>query len=104
HAAAADVHAEKREGLVTQVHYERPLVGPLGPSRQSHIAPEIEQHHLPAIVAQLEALAVLILALDVRGFSADTQVSMNPWQGEFDACTAGWHRALARMMCQVYER
>src|SRR5262249_31915696 len=22
-------------------------------------------------------------------------VSMNPWQGEFDACTAGWHRALA---------
>src|SRR5262249_37382455 len=39
------------------------------------VAPEIEQYHLAAIVAQLEALAVLVLAFDVRGCLADTQVA-----------------------------
>jgi len=76
---AADVDADEGEGLVFQVRHERPLVGPLAPSGQSDVAPEIEQHHLPAIVTQLEALAVLVLTVNVRGFLADTQVA-NPEQ------------------------
>src|SRR5262249_13186278 len=71
---AVDVDAEQGEGLVLQGLDERPLVGPLGSSGESLLMPEVEQHHLAAIVAELEALAVLVLAFDVRRFLADTQV------------------------------
>jgi hypothetical protein len=77
YGATADVDADEREGLVFQVLHERPLVGPLGPSGQSDVAPEIEQYHLSAIVAELESLAILVRAFDVRCFLADTQVA-NP--------------------------
>jgi hypothetical protein len=39
---------------------ERPLVGPTGPSGESEIVPEVEQHDLAAVTAQLEMLAVLV--------------------------------------------
>src|SRR5262249_15952833 len=76
---ATDVDADEGERLVFQVRYERPLVRPLGPSRQSDETPEIEQHHFPSIVTQLESLAVLVLAVDVRGFLANSQIT-NPEQ------------------------
>src|SRR5262249_61274049 len=76
---AADVDADEGERLVFQVLHERPLVWPLGPSRQSDDTPEVEQHHLPAIVTQLESLAFFVLAVDVRGFLADAQIT-NPEQ------------------------
>jgi hypothetical protein len=59
------VDADKCEGLVFQVCHERPLVGPLGPSGESDEAPEVEQHNLATVVAELEGLAVLVLAFDV---------------------------------------
>src|SRR5262249_5632242 len=74
-AAAAGVDPDEREGLVLQSLHERPLVGPLRPSRQSDMAPEVEQHHLAAIVPEPEALAVLVLAFDVRCLLADTQAA-----------------------------
>src|SRR5262249_30810304 len=54
---------------------ERPLVGPAGASRQSVFRPEIEQDHLPAVVAQFERLIVLILAINVLGLLADAEVA-----------------------------
>src|SRR5262249_804487 len=72
---AANVDADQREGLVLQLLDERPLVGPLGPSRQSDKAPEVEQHHLSTMVAKLEALAVLVFPLYVRRLVADAQVA-----------------------------
>ena len=71
----ADVNADEGERPVSQICHERPLVRPLGLSRQSDETPEIEQHHLPAIVTQLEALAVLVLTVNVGGFLADIQAS-----------------------------
>src|SRR5262249_39192348 len=47
---ASDVHADQGEGLVFQVRYERPLVGPLAPSSQSVFGPEVEQDDLTAVV------------------------------------------------------
>jgi len=61
------IDADYSERLVFQCRHERPLVGPSGPSGQSEFAPEIEQHHFSAIVAQLELLPVLILPRDVGG-------------------------------------
>src|SRR5262249_23597183 len=72
---AVDVDADQGEGLVFQLLDERPLVGPLGPSGESLLMPEVEQHHLAPVVAELEALAVLILAFDLRGLLADAQVA-----------------------------
>src|SRR5262249_35650655 len=45
--------------------HERPLVRVHRPARGSPIPPEIENHHLAAIVAELECLAFDIFALDV---------------------------------------
>src|SRR5262249_42415844 len=63
------------EGLAGQVLDERPLVGPLGPSGESLVIPEVEQDDLAPVVAELEALAVLVLALDVRRHLADRPVT-----------------------------
>ena len=72
--AVEDVHADQGKRLRLQILDERPLVGPTGPSIQSVFRPEIEQHHLPAVVAQFEWLVVLILGFDVLGFLADGEV------------------------------
>ena len=69
------IDADEGEWLFFQFRYERPLVRPGGPSRQSEFAPEIEQHHLAAIVAQFELRAVLVLAFDVRGNLTDGEVA-----------------------------
>jgi hypothetical protein len=71
--AVEDVHADQGKRLLFQLLDERPLVGPTGASRQSVFRPEIEQHHLPAEVAQFEWLAVLILAINVLGLLADAK-------------------------------
>ena len=47
---AGDVDADQGEWLVFQLLDERPLVGPLAPSGESVFAPEVEQHHLAAVV------------------------------------------------------
>ena len=72
---ADDVDADQGKRLLFQVLDERPLVGPTGASSQSVFRPEIEQHHLPAVVAQFQLLAVLIFTIDVRGFLADGEVA-----------------------------
>src|SRR5262249_5665126 len=53
---------------------ERPLVAPEGPSLESELAPEIQQDNLALVVGQLEVLAVLVHALDLRRRLADGQV------------------------------
>src|SRR5690349_16272994 len=58
-AVAPDVHADQCERLVLQTLHERPLVGPLAPSGQSVFRPEVEQHDLAPVVAELEPHAVL---------------------------------------------
>ena len=47
---SADVNADQGEWLVFQLRYERPLVGPTGPSGQSDVLPEIEEDDLAAVV------------------------------------------------------
>src|SRR5262249_47773136 len=74
-AVDVEMDPDQDEGLAGQVLDERPLVGPLGPSGESLVIPEIEQDDLAPVVAQLEALAVLVLALDVRRHLADRQVT-----------------------------
>src|SRR5262245_4387181 len=72
---AEDIDADQGERLLFHLLDERPLVGPTGASRQSVFRPEIEQHHLPAVVAQFEWLAVLILAINVLGLLADAKMA-----------------------------
>ncbi len=72
---ADDVDADQGKRLLFQVLDERPLVGPTGASSQSAFRPEVEQHHLPTVVAQFELLAVLIFTIDVLGFLADGEVA-----------------------------
>lgn len=36
-----NIHADQREGFAFQLVHERPLVGPMGPSRESVFHPEI---------------------------------------------------------------
>src|SRR5262249_34308954 len=62
------------EGPVFQVLDERPLVRPLGPSAESLFVPEVEQDDLATVVAQLEALAVLVHAFEGRRHLADEQM------------------------------
>src|SRR5262249_58620277 len=50
-------------------------VGPTGPSGQSDVLPEVEEHDLAAVVAQLEANAVLVRAFDVGRLLADGEVA-----------------------------
>src|SRR5262245_19579684 len=69
------VHADQGERLLFERLHERPLVGPVGPSDQSVLGPEVEQHDLATEVAQLEAPAVLVLAVDLLGRIADGQVA-----------------------------
>ncbi len=45
------IDADQGEWFFFKIRYERPLVRPSGPSRQSVLAPEIEQQDLAAIVA-----------------------------------------------------
>src|SRR5260370_18632379 len=72
-----DVDADQCKGLVFPFRDERPLVRPTGPSGQSDLLPEIEEHDLAAVVAQLEANAVLVGAFDIGRLLADGQVT-NP--------------------------
>ena len=69
------IDADHCERLFFQIRYERPLVRPGGPSRQSELAPEIKQHDLAAIVTQFELLTVLVFAFDVGRSFADAQVT-----------------------------
>src|SRR5262245_9224488 len=69
------VHANQRKGLPLQLRHERPLVGPSGPSGPSELRPEIEQHDLAPVVAELELLPVLILAFDLRRLTANRQTA-----------------------------
>src|SRR5262249_8655479 len=66
--------ADDREGLARGLLEERALVGAQGPAGASGPVPEIKQHHLAAVVAQLEPLAVLVLALNLGGNLADGKV------------------------------
>jgi hypothetical protein len=52
----AEMDPDEGEGLVFQVVHERPLLRPLGHSGASQAIPEIEQDHVAAVIAQLEAL------------------------------------------------
>src|SRR5262249_11687906 len=67
------VDAQEDEGLAFHLLHERPLVRVHGPAGPSPVPPEIEQHHLAAIIGQLELLAVEVLALDVGCRLADRQ-------------------------------
>lgn len=71
------IDADQHERLVLQSLNERPLVWPGGPSDQSEFAPEVEQHDLATIVAELELLSVLILPLYVRCHFAETLSLIN---------------------------
>ena len=48
------VDADESERFIFEFRYERPLVRPSGPSRQSELRPEIEQHDLAAKFAQFK--------------------------------------------------
>src|SRR5262249_54345433 len=65
---------EEDDGLVGELLHKRPLVAAQGPAGPSPMAPEVEQQHLAAIVAQLELLAVNVLADNLRGGLIDLQV------------------------------
>src|SRR5215471_1265735 len=71
----ADIYTDQGEGFLFEVLDERPLMGPLGPSGASGVVPEVEQHDLATVIAQLEALAVLVLSLDIRRLLTDGQVA-----------------------------
>ena len=71
----AHVDADQGERFVLQLRDERPLVGPTGPSGQSDVLPEIQEHDLAAVVAQFEANAVLIRSLDRGRLLADSEVA-----------------------------
>src|SRR5205085_9071602 len=60
------VDAEENELLATHAIHERPLVWEHSPAGASPEAPEVEDNYLPAVVRELERLAVRVLALDVR--------------------------------------
>src|SRR5262249_24050014 len=60
-----DVDTDDCERLVGEILHERPLVRPQGPSGASVLVPEVEQHDLAPVVAQLELVAVLILPFDI---------------------------------------
>src|SRR5690606_9552139 len=67
------VHADEGERLVCETLHERPLVRVHGPARASSVAPEVEDHHLAAVVRELEGHAVEVLADDVGRLHADLQ-------------------------------
>src|SRR5206468_662667 len=48
------VDAEQGKRLAFQPFHERPLVWVHGPAGASPVPPEIEDHHLPTVFAQLE--------------------------------------------------
>ena len=50
-------------------------MGPAGPSGESVLRPEVKQHDLATVVTQLEALGVLVLAFDVGGLRANSQLT-----------------------------
>ena len=59
------VHAEEGERFIFKPGDERPLVGPIGPSRQSVLGPEVEQHDFAAVVAEFEGPAILVVPFNV---------------------------------------
>ena len=60
------IDADDGEWLAFQPFHERPLVGHIGPARPSPVSPEVEQHHLPPVIAQPEIPAVQVSTLDLR--------------------------------------
>src|SRR5262249_61470581 len=71
----ARVAYEPGDRLTFEPFPERPLVRVHRPARPSPTAPEVEPHHLSPVVRQLEAHAVEVFALDLRGRLANAQVA-----------------------------
>ena len=69
------VDAEEGKRFLCQLFHERPLVRPVGPSRGSELGPEIKQHDLATIVAQLELLTVLVNLFDLQRLPANGQMA-----------------------------
>src|SRR5205807_3398568 len=67
------VDTEQSKRLALHLSYERPLVGVHRPAGASPMPPEVEDHHLAPVVAELEALAVDILAFDFGRFLAQNR-------------------------------
>ena len=63
---AVRVDAEDDEWLAFQTLHKRPLVREHRPAGASPVAPKVEHHYLAAVVAQLEAVAVNVVALNSR--------------------------------------
>src|SRR5579871_606243 len=57
------VDAQENEWLAFQILHERPLVGIHAPARASPVPPEVENHHLPTVIAKSQLLRVDVLAL-----------------------------------------
>src|SRR5262245_57345050 len=68
------VDADQGKGSAVQALDERPLVREHGPTWTAPMSPEVEQHHLAAIVRQSEFLAVDVLAGNVRHHNADNKL------------------------------
>ena len=68
------VDSEEHEGLVGEAFHERPLVWVHGPAGASPRAPEVEDHHLSAEVAELHGLPIDVLAFDFRSDLTDLEV------------------------------
>ncbi len=69
------VDANQGERFISELLDERPLVGPMDPSRRSVLLPKVEQHDAAPIITQLELLAVLVLAVDIGGQFSEGQVA-----------------------------
>jgi hypothetical protein len=65
------VDAQKDERFVGQSFHERPLVRVQFPAGASPVTPERKHDDLATVMAQLERLAVGVLALDFGGGTAD---------------------------------
>src|SRR5262249_41097537 len=67
-----DSHESKR--LILEFFHERPLVWVHVPARVSPVSPEVEKHHLAAVIREPECRAVLVLSLDVGGNRAKIEM------------------------------
>src|ERR1043166_8696916 len=68
------VDAEENERFAVESFHERSLLRVQVPGRPAPISPKIEQHDLASIVAQLELLAVKVLAFDLWRRLADGEL------------------------------
>src|SRR5262249_5591624 len=80
------IDADQGERFAFQPFDERPLVRVHGPARPSPMPPEIEHDHLAAIIAQLEAFAIDVFALNLRGDLANDEI-VHLEQGRFGYLT-----------------